>query len=345
MKIGKEYINSAIDKIETLCHIPSPSGFTRKAEAYLLDQLLEMGFSPYQTNKHSVVVELGGEGKPLVLAAHVDTLGAMVRALKSNGRLRITKIGGFPEAFIEAENCIIHTRKGKEYSGTFQLINPAVHVNREAGTAKRNDSTIEVVVDEKVNSIDDLKKLNIRAGDFISFDARTIVTENGFIKSRHLDDKASAGILLTFAELVKDKVIELKRKVYLVFTTYEEVGHGGSAGLPEGIVEMISVDMGAVGDDLTTDEFTVSICAKDSNGPYDYEVTSELIDIAEKEKLNFAVDIYPYYGSDAGASINAGYDIKHGLIGPGVFASHGYERTHKEGLENTLNLLIGYLNK
>jgi len=339
----KKYTKLAVEHTENLCRIPSPSGFTKLATDYLVKEAKRMGFDPQMTRKNSVLINIGGKGEPVVLAAHVDTLGVMVRSIKSNGRLRFTKIGGYPENNIEAENCIIHTREGKEYTGAIQLNNPAVHVNRDLGKEKRSDETMEVVIDEKVSCEKDVEKLGISNGDFISLDPRTIVTKSGFIKSRHLDDKASVGILLALAQLVTDKEIKLSRKVYLLFTTYEEVGHGGASGVPQDAVEMISVDMGAVGDDLKTDEHKVSICAKDSGGPYDYDVTTKLIQLAKADKLNYAVDIYPYYGSDVEATLSAGYDIKHALIGPGVAASHGYERTHMEGLENTLKLLELYL--
>jgi len=341
----KKYTNFAVKHTEALCKIPSPSGFTKLATDYLIKECKKMGFVASSSRKNSVLVDIGGNGEPVVLAAHVDTLGAMVRSIKSNGRLRFTKIGGYPENNIEAENCIIHTRDGKEYSGAIQLNNPAAHVNRELAKDKRSDETMEVVIDEKVGCVKEVEKLGISAGDFISLDPRTIITKSGFIKSRHLDDKASAGILLALAQMVADKEIKLSRKFYLLFTTYEEVGHGGSSGVPKDAVEMISVDMGAVGDDLKTDEHKVSICAKDSGGPYDYDVTTKLIQLAKDNKLNYAVDIYPYYGSDVEATLLAGYDIKHALIGPGVAASHGYERTHAEGLENTLKLLELYLKK
>lgn len=339
----KKYVNFALKQIEILCKIPSPSGFTKQATDYLINEFEKMNFSAVTSRKNSILVDVGGDGNPIVLAAHVDTLGAMVRKIKSNGRLRLTKIGGYPENNIEAENCTVHTRFGKQYSGTIQLENPAVHVNSKLGKIERTDKNIEVVIDEKVSKEDDVKKLGIAPGDVITFDPRTVITESGFIKSRHLDDKASAGLLISLAKQVADKKLKLNRKVYLLFTTYEEVGHGGSAGIPENVEEIISVDMGAVGEDLETDEHKVSICAKDSGGPYDYDVTTQLIKLAKDNKLDYAVDIYPHYGSDVEASLRAGYDVKHALIGPGVSASHGYERTHREGIENTLKLLKVYL--
>jgi len=268
----------------------------------------------------------------------------MIRSVKGNGRIRYTPIGGFAGGFVENENVTIHTRAGKKFSGTIHLISAAAHTYRDTATMERKEDTLEVIIDELVTKEADTLALGIKPGDFISFDPRTVYTKSGFIKSRFLDDKASAGILLGLAKAVSEKEIKLSRKVYLMFTNYEEVGHGASAGIPEDAEEMISVDMGAVGDDLKTDEYKVSICAKDSGGPYDYDVTGKLIDIAEKEKLDFAVDIYPYYGSDVEATLHAGYDLKHGLIGPGVFASHSYERTHKKGIDNTLKLLAFYIS-
>lgn len=335
----------AVQQILALCKTPSPSGFTKLATSYLVEELKNLGFEPTMSRKGSVLCTLGGEGSPLVLAAHVDTLGAMVRAIKNNGRLRFTKIGGYPENNIENENVTIHTREGKTYTGTVYINGPAAHVYRDSGSAKRDDSTVEIVLDEIVKSKEDTEKLGISPGDFISLDPRTILTESGFIKSRHLDDKASAGVLLALAKEVNEGKLKLARKTSILFTTYEEVGHGAASGFPEDTEEMISVDMGAVGDDLGTDEYKVSICAKDSGGPYDYDVTDSLVKLAKKLQLQYAVDIYPFYGSDVEGALSAGHDIRHGLIGPGVFASHGYERTHTQAIENTLKLLEAYLQE
>ena len=343
--IATEYTDYAIESILALCKINSPSGYTAKAIQYLQDSLDAMGFKPFTTNKNALICDLGGEGEPLLLAAHVDTLGAMVRSIKGNGRLRLTWIGGFAGNFVENENVTIITRSGKEYIGTIHLINAAAHTYRETDSMIRNDVNLEVIIDEVVKTEADVLKLGICTGDIVAFDPRTIYTPSGFIKSRFLDDKASAGIQMALAKYLKEQKVALKRKVYIMFTPYEEVGHGASSGIPEDVVEMISVDMGAVGDDLKTDEYKVSICAKDSGGPYDYNLVSALIEVAEREKLNYAVDIYPYYGSDVEASLRAGYDLRHGLIGPGVFASHSYERTHKDGIENTLTLLASYITK
>ena len=344
MKKKQNYTDYAVESILALCRIPSPSGFTADVVKYLLQELKKMKLAPKTTRKNAVICELGGKGRPLVLAAHIDTLGAMIRSVKGNGRIRFTSIGGYAGGFVENENVTVHTRGGKNYSGTIHLVSAAAHTYRDTATLERNENNLEVILDEIVTKEDEVLKLGIKPGDFISFDPRTVYTKSGFIKSRFLDDKASAGILLALAKSVADGELKLSRKVYLMFTNYEEVGHGASSGIPEDAEEVISVDMGAVGDDLKTDEYKVSICAKDSGGPYDYEVTNALVAAAEKAKVKYALDIYPYYGSDVEATLRAGYDVRHGLIGPGVFASHSYERTHRLGVENTLLLLREYIS-
>ncbi|MDK2885739.1 MAG: aminopeptidase [Thermosipho sp. (in: thermotogales)] len=338
------YVQFSIQKILDLCSIPSPTGFTHRAIKYLVEEFKKLGFSYTLTKKNNLLVDLGhGESDAIMFVAHVDTLGAMVKHIKNNGRLSISKIGSFPFNHVENENCIIHTRDGKEYTGTIYLTKPSVHVYKEVGTLERNDENIEVVLDQKVSNEQDVKDLGIMPGDYISFEPRTILTKTGFIKSRHLDDKAGVGILLGLAKSIRDYAVQPKRKVYMMFTSYEEVGHGAASSIPEDVSEVISVDMGAVGEGLNSNVYSVSICAKDSGGPYDYETVSKLIKAANIAEVNYTVDIYPYYGSDVESSLRAGYDIRHGLIGPGVYASHGYERTHIDAIEATLKLLQVYV--
>ncbi|NLB90159.1 MAG: M42 family metallopeptidase [Clostridiales bacterium] len=336
--------NTAIAYIQSLCAIPSPTGFTKDAENFVFTTLQEMGFSPWKTPKGTVLCSLGGQTHPLLLSCHIDTLGAMVRSIKPTGRLRYTQIGGYNVGSIENENCLVHTRQGKTFSGTFQHTNASRHVYGSTDTINRTDETLEVVLDELVSSEDDVKHLGIRPGDYISFDPRTLYTSSGYLKSRHLDDKASAGILLSIADLVAKKELLLSRNITLMFTVFEEIGHGASPAFSLPVEDMIAVDMGCVGDDLSCKETMVSICAKDSSGPYHYDLTNELISLAENEGIDYAVDIYPRYASDASAAMEAGLDVRHALIGPGVFASHGYERTHRLGIENTLNLLKAYIS-
>ena len=338
------YTTVAVDHLMKLVNIPSPSGFTHIASAYLMDVLSGYGFAPYTTHKGNVVCCIGGQGHPLVVAAHVDTLGAMVRSIKPNGRLRYTQIGGYPDNNLENETCVVHTRDGRTYTGTFYLTTPASHVYKDIPAVTRGDTTLEVVLDENVSSKDEVRALGIEVGDFISLDPRAVHTPSGYIKSRHLDDKASASVLLALAKMAASSDLTLSRKIYLVFTVHEEVGHGCCAGLPEDVEDILSVDMGCVGDDLTCDETMASICAKDSRGPYNYEMTGRLIELAKDNNLKYAVDVYPMYASDADASLFSGHNFRHALIGPGVFASHGYERTHVSGLDNTLKLLAAFVS-
>ena len=244
----------------------------------------------------------------------------------------------------EGENVRIITRGGRVIEGTLQLCNASVHVNPAYSTSPRNFDTTEVVIDEDVHSAADTRALGIEVGDIVAFEPRTRITGSGYIKSRFLDDKLLVGILLGFAKYVKDEGITLPRRTYVHITVYEEVGHGGSASVPAGVTEAISVDMGCVGYGLQCTEKQISICAKDSGGPYSYDVTTKLINAAKAEGADYAVDVYPYYGSDVEATLRSGVDIRHGLIGAGVYASHGYERSHIDGVHNTLLVLKGYLN-
>ena len=341
-----KYTEFAVEKTCELLAIDSPSGFTDGAIRYVKEEFEALGFSATVTEKGGVLIDLGGAESAdggLLLEAHADTLGGMVAELKGNGRLRITNLGGMRAENAECENVRVYTRDGNVYEGTLQLNNPSVHVNGEYADTKRSFNTTEIVLDEDVSSKNDLRCLGIEVGDIVAFEPRTRVTESGYIKSRFLDDKLSVGILLGFAKYVKDNEIVLPRRTYVHVTVYEEVGHGGAASVPAGVTEAISVDMGCVGDGLECTERQVSICAKDSHGPYNYNMVGRLIAAAKAEGADYAVDVYPFYGSDVEATLSAGYDIRHGLIGAGVYASHGYERSHKDGVRNTLLVLKGYL--
>ena len=330
------------EQLKALTSIPSPTGFTRAVTDYVMKTLKEMGFTPERSTKGNVLVCLGGEGEPLVLASHVDTLGAMVRSIKDNGRLRPTTLGGHQWSTADGENCTVHTRDGRVYTGVVLNTEPSSHVaDEKVETIEKN---MEILLDENVDTKDDVAGLGIQTGDIIAMDPRTVITKSGYIKSRFLDDKLSASVLLGLARAVAAGEVKLARKVSLLFTVYEEVGHGG-AFVPADTCEMISVDMGCVGDDLGCTERMVSICAKDSGGPYNYELVSALADTAKRLSLDYAIDVYPHYGSDVEATLRAGYDIRHGLIGPGVYASHNYERSHMDGVRNTYELLRAYVGE
>ena len=343
--IERMYAEYAWEKTETLLSIDSPSGYTAKAALWVKEAFEKLGFEAVITTKGGVIADLGGENAEdaLLLEAHADTLGGMVAEVKGNGRLRLTGLGGMNPNNGEAENVWVYTRGGKVIDGTLQLCNASVHVNGSYSDTKRSWDTMEVVLDEDVACADDSRKLGIEVGDIVCFEPRTRRTASGYLKSRFLDDKLSVGILLGFAKYLADNGITLSRKVYVHVTVYEEVGHGGSASVPTGVTEAISVDMGCVGNGLRCTERQVSICAKDSGGPYSYEVVGKLIDAAKKTNADYAVDVYPFYGSDVEATLRSGVDIRHGLIGAGVYASHGYERSHMDGVYNTLKVLAGYL--
>lgn len=336
------YMDFIKEQLYTLTSIPSPSGFTRKATDYLLSELSSLGYSPERSNKGNVFVTLGGSGSPLVLAAHVDTLGAMVRSIKDNGRLRPTTLGGHQWSTADGENCTIHTRDGRVYTGVVLNTEPSAHVADQK--TEQLEENMEILLDENTASAKETLALGVQTGDIIAMDPRTIVTESGYIKSRFLDDKLSAAILIGLAKAIREEGWKLNRKVSLLFTVYEEVGHGGCV-VSDDTEEMISVDMGCVGDDLGCTERMVSICAKDSGGPYNYDLVTTLSNIARELDLDYAIDVYPHYGSDVETTLRAGYDIRHGLIGPGVYASHNYERSHMDGVRNTFELLKAYITK
>jgi len=343
--MNRIYADYAVEKTVELLAIDSPSGYTDAAAEWVRDAFAALGFDAQITRKGGVLVDFGGTDTEdgLFLEAHTDTLGCMVSEIKGNGRLKVTNLGGMRAENAEAENVRVHTRDGRVIEGTLQLCNASVHVNMSYGDTKRTWGAMEVVLDEDVTSAADTRALGIEVGDIVAFDPRTVVTKTGYIKSRFLDDKLSVGILLGFAKFLADEKITLPRRTYGHITVYEEVGHGGSASVPAGVTEAISIDMGCVGDGLACTEKMVSICAKDSGGPYSYQVTGKLIEAAKKEGADYAVDIYPGYGSDVEATLRAGYDIRHGLIGAGVYASHGYERSHINGVDSALKVLKGYL--
>ena len=341
-----EYAKYATEKAKELLSIDSPTGFTDRAADWVQNAFTDLGFEARRTVKGGVLVDFGGgKGQDgLILMAHTDTLGGMVAEVKANGRLRIVPLGGLSPQNIETENVRVYTRDGRVIEGTCQLINASTHVNGKFGSEPRSFDTLEIVLDEPVTTAEEARGYGIETGDPVCFEPRTRVTASGYIKSRFLDDKLSVGILLGLGKYLKDTGAKLSRPVYAHITVYEEVGHGASASIPEGVTEALSVDMGCVGEGLRCTERQVSICAKDSGGPYSYDMVGKLIAAAKKEGADYAVDIYPHYGSDVEASLKGGFDIRHGLIGPGVYASHGYERSHLDGVYNTLKLLKGFLD-
>ena len=339
-------MQQTIDYLKKLTSIASPTGFTREVSDYLVEEVERLGYTAIRTNKGGVNVVVKGknDNKHRVVTAHVDTLGAMVRGVKADGRLKMDKIGGYPWNMIEGENCLVHVAStGKTVSGTILIHQTSTHVYKDAGTAERTEDNMEVRLDAKVRNEQETRDLGIDVGDFISFDPRTIITETGFIKSRFLDDKVSAAILLDLLRKYKEENIQLPHTTHFMFSVFEEVGHGANSNLPKEAVEYLAVDMGAMGDDQQTDEYTVSICVKDASGPYNYEFRNHLVQLAKENGIQYKLDIYPYYGSDASAAMRAGAEVKHALLGAGIESSHSYERTHIDSVEETYKMVNVYL--
>lgn len=342
----KSYLNYAVDLIEKLVNIPSPSGFTKNALLFMKEEAQNLGYEAQIQPTNCLVVDVPGikEGEDvLCLSAHVDTLGAMVSAVKSSGYLKFSKVGGYMMNSIEGEYCKIHSRStGKTFTGTIMTTAPSVHVYDNAYKIEREEDNMEIRLDERVSCAEDVRSLGIEVGDFVSFDPRFVYTESGFIKSRHLDDKASAALLFAVLKYMKENGLKPSCHAKVMLTGFEEIGYGAS-WLPAGVTKMLAVDMGCVGADLTGDEFHVSICPKDSSGTYDYDMTNTLIALAKEHEIAYAIDIFPHYGSDVAAARHSGHPIAGALIGQGVHASHGMERTHEDGVFNTMKLVMAYL--
>ena len=336
----KPYLMETAKKLLTT---DSPSGFTHHAAKVAVEIAEEMGYTTRRSKKGSVIIEVPGRSseKKIGLCAHIDTLGLMVRAITADGQLSVTKVGGPLMPTLDGEYCKIYTREGKVYTGTILSLSPAAHVFDDARTRVRDEENMSVRIDEKVKNADEVRALGIDVGDYVCYDPKTVVTESGFLKSRFIDDKGSAACLLTVLKAMKDADVQPEYDTEVVFTVYEEVGHGG-ATFPD-YDELLAVDMGCIGKDLTCTEYQVSICAKDSAGPYDYQMVSRLVELAKANKVDYAVDVYPFYSSDVAVAWKSGKDIPAALIGPGVHASHGMERTHFDGMKATMELIALYL--
>lgn len=334
-------MKNVVSTLKEILAIHSPTGYTIEVinhieSLFKNDSKLKIK----KTNKGSLLISFT-ENPELIITGHIDTLGAMVKEINSDGTLEITQLGSYPLNSFEGEYVTIRNSKGKLFTGTFLLSNPADHVNRNVRTEKREADKMSVRIDELIYNDAEIKKLGIEVGDFIFYNTRTETTASGFVKSRFLDDKACAAVMI---ELIKEYTKSGKAKnAGFYFSNYEEVGHGSSVGIPSSAKELLVLDMAVVGDGCTGREDAVSICVKDSSGPYDFTVTEKLRRLAEKNKINYVTDIYPYYGSDGSAAVRSGYDVRVGLIGPGVSASHGVERTHEKGLEATYKLTKAYI--
>jgi len=342
-KIDNDYL---VDFLVKLLNIPSPTGFTEDAIAFVekeLSQFQQLELS--RTRKGALVAKWVGQNDPtpVALTAHVDTLGAMVKDIKPNGRLQLTRIGGLVLNGVETEGCWVHTSKGEKMRGSYMLNMSAAHVYAaKVSETKREEDAMEVRLDVRVSNPKETRELGIEVGDFVSFDPRVELT-NGFIRSRHLDDKACVANIVAAIKSLVEAGQSPARTVYFHISNYEEVGHGASAGIPSDVHELVTVDMAAIGAGQSSDEYHTTICVKDSGGPYHHGLSNKLRKVADANNIPYKVDIYPFYGSDGEAFWRAGGDVAVALIGPGVDASHNYERTHIDALTATTNWILAYL--
>ena len=336
-----DYIKSIAYKI---FGCDSPTGYSMNINNVIVGLLAELGYEANITNKGNVRLFIEGtdHSKKVATSAHTDTLGLMVRSINGDGTLSVTNVGGPSLPTLDGEYCKVVTREGKTYSGTILCTSASVHVYEDAKTKPRNLDTLVVRIDEVVNSRQDTINLGIANGDYIFIDPKTVITESGFLKSRFIDDKGSVCAILGVLKMLKDNNLKPAYDTYVYFVNQEEVGHGAATVDPD-INEFVTVDMGCIGKDLAGNEYEVSICAKDSGGPYSYELTSKLVNLAKANDVKYVLDIFPYYGSDIGAAWRSGVDCAGALIGPGVHASHGMERTHLDAISNTMKLLYAYL--
>ncbi|MBI5706141.1 MAG: M42 family metallopeptidase [Armatimonadetes bacterium] len=328
-----------------LLNTPSPTGSTDWAISFVEQELLSLDVDCKRTQKGALIAHLEGLSyrKPRGLTAHVDTLGAMVKEIKPSGRLRLTALNGVMWPTVESEGVTIETRQGRQIRGSIVFENGAAHVNKEATSAARNDGNLEVRLDERTSSADETRLLGIEVGDFVAFDPRVEQSGSGFIRSRFLDDKAAVACILAAIKAIRDVRVTPAENTTILFSNYEEVGHGGLDGLPDDLSELVVVDMAAIGKGLQSDEFHCSVCVKDSSGPYSRPLTEKMRNLADRAGIEVRPDVYPYYTSDGSVYWRGGGKAEVALIGPGVDTSHGYERTHVDALMDTALLIAEYI--
>jgi putative aminopeptidase FrvX len=335
-----------LDFLAKILNTPSPTGLAEPAVALTEETLKSFkGLKQSRTRKGALVATWNGERDdgPRAITAHADTLGGMVKEVKSNGRLKLSQIGGYEWNTIEGEGCTVLTRSGRQVRGSILLTKASSHVfGKEIEDIKRSADTLEVRLDARTRSEKETLDLGIGVGDFVAFDPRVEINA-GFVRSRHLDDKACVACLVAAVKALTEASLKPTRTITLLISNYEEVGHGASAGIPADVEELLVVDMAAIGEGQNSDEFHSSLCVKDSGGPYHHGLSERLRKLAEKHAIPYKVDIYPHYGSDGEAFWAAGGDVAVALIGPGVDASHSYERTHTEALVATTKWVMAYL--
>ena len=341
-------IETLIRDLRDLLSVDSTTGFSGPLDALLMDKCRDMGFAPWRLNKGGVRVDLGGEGRPLFITAHGDDIGLMVRRILPDGTLEVYNVGGNPPFQTLHENVRVYTRRGRVLTGTVRLRSPSLHI---VPLADRNvpleyAKNVCVTLDEAVYTKADTEALGVEPGNAVALDPHLVETEGGYIKSRFLDDKSSCAAVLAMMRAVALGEVKLNRKVYVFFGQQEEIGFSGACAIPADTVDYLAVDIGCVSPDTCSDEHKVTVTAQDAASPYNGDFVKELADLCEKRNIPFVIDLMvPHYGSDANVAMRAGLDARHGLIGPGVLETHGYERTHRDALLNTARLLCAVIEE
>ncbi len=349
MELPEVNTSFLLDFLSSLVNLPSPTGMCDAAIHHIETELERIPhLTLHYTRKGALLVTWRVAPKQAsaparALTAHVDTLGAMVKEVKPNGRLRLSKIGGYAWNTVEGEGCTVYTASKGTLRGSLLLAKASAHVyGPQVNELKRDDENMEVRLDARTGSAEETLALGIRPGDFVAFDPRLEIT-NGFVRSRHLDDKACVACLVAAIHALAQAGRQPARTTHFLFSNFEEVGHGAAAGIPADAGELLCVDMAAIGESQSSDEFHASICAKDAGGPYHHGLTSRLRGLADANSIPYKVDIYTYYHSDGAATLQAGADVAVALIGPGVDASHNYERTHTDALVATTKWVEAYI--
>ena len=341
--INQEYL---VDFLVKLLNIASPTGFAEPAITFVEEELSQFGqLQLTRTRKGALIAKWNVESEkaPVALTAHVDTLGAVVKEIKKYGRLKLSRIGGVEWPTVETEGVWILTSNGQKIRGSVLVETASGHIyGQDMKQTPRDDEHMEVRLDARTSSKEETRALGIAIGDCVAFDPRVEVT-NGFVRSRFLDDKACVANIVSAIKSMADAGVSPTRTTYFHISNYEEVGHGASAGIPSDVAELLTVDMAVVGKGQESDEFHATLCIKDAGGVYHEGLNKKLRRLAERHGIPYKTDVYRYYASDGEAFWRAGGDVAVALIGPGIDASHNYERTHTDGLVATTNWIMAYL--
>ena len=340
MKLDMQFLTETMKR---LIEVPSPVGYYEKMKPVIEELAASLGYAVTYDNRDTAYITVAGEdpSKTVCLSTHADTLGLMVRGINGDGTLRIRALGGINYANVEGENVTVHTRSGKTYTGMLICKHHSSHAYDDAKTMERNENTVYVLLDEDVKTAADVRALEIRNGDYVSIDPRFTLTETGYVKSRFIDNKAAMACSFAVLKAIKENGLKPRFNTVFSFSFYEEIGFGGVV-VPAEISEYVAVDIAILGPDSDGSERAVTLCAKDAAMPYDYDLTNRLIAAAKRNGIDYAVDLFYRYGSDAGQAIKGGNNVRAAAFGMGVYSSHGVERAHLKGIEDTARLMLAY---